>query len=50
MLIWGWKNKLATSLGMKPAEFTAIQLDKLGIELEEVVYCSRVYKLPVPDS
>jgi transposase len=48
MLIWSWKNQLATSLGMKPAEFTARQLDKLGIELEKVVYCSRVYDLPPP--
>lgn len=49
MLVWGWKNQLATSLGMKPAEFTARQLDKLGIELEKVVYCSRVYNLPPPE-
>jgi hypothetical protein len=50
MLIWGWQNKLATSLGMKPAEFTAKQLDKLGIRLERVVYCSRVYSLPPPEN
>lgn len=47
ILIWGWQNRLATSLGMKPAEFAGQHLDKLGIRLEKVTYCSRVYKLPI---
>jgi hypothetical protein len=47
LLVWGWKNKLATSLGMKPAEFTAKRLHKLGIRLEKVSYCSRIYQIPI---
>jgi transposase len=49
LLLWSWENKLATSLGMKPIEFTAKQLDRLGIHLEKVTYCSRVYKVPIVD-
>jgi transposase len=49
LLIWSWKNKLATSLGMKPIEFTAMQLDRLGIRLEKVTYGSRVYQVPIVD-
>jgi transposase len=49
LLIWGWKNRLATSLGMKPIEFTAMQLNRLGIRLETVTYCSRVYQVPMVD-
>jgi hypothetical protein len=49
LLLWSWENKLATSLGMKPIEFTARQLDRLGIHLEKVTYCSRVYKVPIVD-
>jgi len=45
MLIWGWKHGLAVSQGLKPAEFAAQQLDKLGIQLEKIQYCSRVYHL-----
>ncbi len=49
ILIWGWKNRLATSLGMKPAEFAGQHLARLGIRLEKIKYCSRVYPLPIPD-
>ena len=43
---WGIKHRLASSLGMKPAEFTKKQLDKLGISLERVRCCTRVYSIP----
>jgi len=46
ILTWGLKNRLATSLGMKPAEFAGWQLNKLGIQLEKVKYCTRVYEIP----
>jgi len=46
LLCWGWKYRLATSLGMKPAEFAGWQLSKLGIQLEKINYCTRVYKIP----
>ncbi len=49
ILIWGWKNRLATSLGMKPAEFAGQHLARLGIRLEKIKYCSRLYPLPIPD-
>jgi hypothetical protein len=49
ILIWAWKNRLATSLGMKPAEFAGKHLARLGVKLEKIRYCSRVYPLPVPD-
>ena len=49
LLIWGWKNRLATSLGMKPPEFAGKQLAKLGIHLEKITYCSRVFVVPVPE-
>jgi transposase len=39
--VWGWKNRLAVSSGMSGEEFTQMQLGKLGIRLERVVYCSR---------
>jgi len=45
-LTWGWKNRLATSLGMKPVEFAGRQLSKLGIQLEKITYCTRVYEIP----
>ena len=46
ILTWGLKNRLATSLRMKPAEFTGRQLNKLGIQLDKVEYCTRVYVIP----
>lgn len=46
IMTWGLKNRLATSLRMKPAEFTGKQLSKLGIQLEKVEYCTRVYAIP----
>ena len=46
---WGAKNRLAASLGMKRAEFTGKQLNKLGIKLEKVSYCKRVYELPTTE-
>jgi hypothetical protein len=49
ILIWDWKNRLATSLGMKPAEFAGKHLAMLGVKLEKIKYCSRVYPLPLPD-
>jgi transposase len=49
ILIWCWKNRLATSLGMKPAEFAGKHLASLGIKLERIKYCSRVYPLPASD-
>lgn len=50
MMLWGQRNRLATSLGLKPAEFTRQKLDqlKLGFELEQVTFCSRSYTLPPP--
>jgi hypothetical protein len=44
-----WKNRLAVSKGQKPIDFTANQLDRMGVELEKIVYCSKVYDLPKPD-
>ncbi len=44
---WATKHRLATTLGMKSAEFTGRQLNKLGIKLERVKYCTRVYRIPV---
>jgi hypothetical protein len=43
---WGVKHRLATSLGMKSAEFTANKLNELGIQLEKVKHCTRVYPIP----
>jgi transposase len=43
---WGIKHRLATSLGMKSGEFTGKQLSKLGIQLEQVKWCSRVCEIP----
>ena len=49
ILIWAWKNQLATSLGMKPAEFAGMHLRKMGIQLKRITYCSRVYPVPTLD-
>jgi Transposase and inactivated derivatives len=49
LMDWGVKHRLATSLGMKREEFTAKQLDKLGISLEKVRYCTRVYSIPTTE-
>jgi transposase len=46
IMTWGSKNHLATSLGMKPVEFAGWQLSKLGIQLEKIKYCTRVYEIP----
>ena len=34
-------------MGMKSAEFTNKQLYRLGIQLEKVKYCTRVYETPM---
>jgi len=47
--IWGSKNRLATSLGMKRFEFAGKQLHKMGIQLDKIIYCSTVYKVPVAE-
>ncbi|MCG2785189.1 MAG: IS110 family transposase [Anaerolineae bacterium] len=44
--IWGSKNRLATSLGMKRIEFAGKQLHRMGIHLEKITYCSTIYKIP----
>ena len=49
IMTWGVKKRLATSLGMKSAEFAGEQLDKLGIQIEQVTYCTRVYEIPKMD-
>lgn len=49
LMDWGVKHRLATSLGMKYEEFTGKQLEKLGIALEKVRYCTRVYSIPNPE-
>jgi transposase len=46
LMDWGVKHRLATSLGMKCEEFTGKQLNKLGIQLEKVKYCTRIYSIP----
>jgi transposase len=46
LMDWGVKHRLAISLGMKREQFTAKQLEKLGIRLEKVRYCTRVYSIP----
>jgi hypothetical protein len=45
--IWGSKNRLATSLGIQRIEFAGEQLHEMGIQLDEITYCSTVYKVPV---
>ena len=49
--IWGSKNRLASSLGMKRIEFAGKHIHKMGIKLEKITYASTVYKIPieVPD-
>ncbi|HKJ40100.1 MAG TPA: IS110 family transposase, partial [Anaerolineales bacterium] len=49
LMDWGVKHRLATSLGIKPAEFTGRQLSKLGIRLEKIKYCTRVYSIPTAE-
>lgn len=46
LMNWATKHRLATTLGMKSAEFTGKQLNRLGIQLEKVKYCTRVYPIP----
>jgi transposase len=48
MMLWGQRNRLATSLGLKPAQFTRRKLDQLGLgaDLEQVTFCTRTYPLP----
>jgi hypothetical protein len=36
--IWGSKNRLATSLGMKRIEFAGKHIHKMGIKLEKITY------------
>jgi len=50
MMLWGQRNRLAKSLGMTLAEFTRQKLDllKLGYDVEQITFCSRVYALPPP--
>jgi len=47
--IWGSKNRLATSQGMKRIEFAGKQLHQMGIRLEKITYGSTVYKVPVSE-
>ena len=47
LMDWGVKHRLATSLGIKREEFTAKQLDQLGIQLKKVKYCTRIYPIPI---
>jgi transposase len=49
MLLWSWENRLATSLRMKPIEFTAMQLNRLGIRLDKLTYRSTIYQIPIVD-
>lgn len=50
LMNWATKHRLATTLGMKSAAFTGKQLNRLGIQLEKVKYCTRVYSIPIiPD-
>ncbi len=44
--IWGAKNRLTSSLGMKRFEFAGKQLHKMGIQFEKITYGSTVYKIP----
>jgi len=48
--IWGAKNRLATSLGMKRIEFAGKQLKEMGIHLEKITYASTVYQIPVAET
>jgi transposase len=45
--IWGSKNRLASSQGLKRIEFAGEQLHEMGIKLDKITYCSTVYKVPV---
>ncbi len=50
LMDWATKHRLATTLGMKSAEFTGKQLNRLGIQREKVKHCTKVYAIPViPD-
>ncbi len=50
LMKWTTNHRIAMSLGMKSAEFTGRQLSRLGIRLEKVKYCTRVYPIPIiPD-
>lgn len=46
---WGVKHRLANSFGMKPAEFTGNQLEKLGVPLEKIRYCTSVHTIPITE-
>jgi hypothetical protein len=35
---------------MKPAEFAGKHLARLGVKVEKITYCSRVYPLPILES
>jgi transposase len=48
MFLWSQRNRLATSLGLKPAEFTSQKLNQLGFEMKQFQYCSKTYVLPPP--
>jgi len=50
LMDWGVKHRLATSLGLKREEFTGKQLGKLGIQLEKVKYCTRLYPIPITET
>jgi hypothetical protein len=44
----GRGNRLATSLGLKPAGFTSQKLNQLGFEMKQFQYYSKSYVLPPP--
>jgi transposase len=50
MLLWGSRNKLAASRGVKPGEFAGQQLARLGIRLDKIVYRSREIALQSPSN
>lgn len=41
MLVWGWNDRLARRAGMSTGQFANVQLERLGIRLEKIRYCSR---------
>lgn len=50
MLVCGHRHRLATSLGVKPAQVMRNQLDvlQIGADLQKITHGSRIYTLPLP--